>query len=510
MKKFTPVFLLTTLLLSGCENFIRMPLKISACCPASRSVCNPENLEIYIVFNKEPEKLQTSDAFSISTDGREPPGRLIWEGARLTFSPYQSLQPNAEYLIKVSTAAEDILGNSLTEEFQRTFRTGEAGVKPGIKSVIPEPFTKISNQLTQVIVVFDQPMDKASVFDGFTISPSVSGVSAYDSDGYKFTFTPAEKLKWQEDYSLKISEKTLSAAGLTLGEDYNWNFRMGTDRTAPELISATSKDGSVVLTPSPAENPAMIKNGGWEKQNSIRLIFSEEVERQSAEASVNIEPSVAFNTSWDEAATPSEMLIRWEDGLEWKKLYRLNIASSLKDRQGNSLEEEAVYHIFVDGPRSKPPVLELVDFIPDQATAVRLFDREVPANSTGSHRILNTSGGDASQGLFYLDYYFTLADGAQLPFFGFIENYNIAPGGGCLSITYLDFQIFNPGESLAPAAAPKPAPSSSQAIVRLICSVTDSKTASGTIIFQVYKDLVDSLGNRMELDWRVELFDEDN
>jgi len=510
MKRYSAIILLALLILPCCENFIRRPLEISGCCPADGTICNPEELEIYITFDREPDKLRTRDAFSITTGGEEPPGRVSWDGNKLLFSPYQHLQPDADFFMKVSTAAEDGWGNSLTEDFQVSFRTGEEGLKPSVVSVSPAAFTEVSEQLIPIIIVFDQPMDKASLLDGFSISPSAIGVTVLSSDGKKFTFTPAENLKWQKDYSLTISAKARSAKGISLGEDYSWNFRMGTDSSRPELVSAESEDSTVILHPSPAENPAITINGGWEKHRNIRFIFSEEVEKQGAESAVNIEPAVPFSVCWDDKSFPAEMIIKWDDGLEWKKLYRINLTSGISDLQGNTIENESVYHIFVDGPQSKPPVLVKVDFIPDQSAAVRMFDRDIPANGTDSSRILDTSGGDATQPLFYLDYYFTLAGGAQLPFFGLIENYNINPGESCISITYLNFQLYNPGVSTAAAADPKPAPTADQAVVRLICSVTDSKTASGTIVFQVFKDLIDSLGNKMESDWRAELFDEDN
>ena len=133
-----------------------------------------------------------------------------------------------------------------------------------------------------------------------------------------------------------------------------------------------------------------------------------------------------------------------------------------------------------------------------------------PAAGTDSHRLLDTSGGDAVQDPFYIDYYFDLAEGAALPFFGFTDNFLISPPGSCISVTYRNFQLFNPGDSLDPAAFPPPSPGSEQAVLRLICSVSDSSTESGLIVFQVFSELTDSLGNKMAEDWTAELFDEDN
>jgi hypothetical protein len=217
-----------------------------------------------------------------------------------------------------------------------------------------------------------------------------------------------------------------------------------------------------------------------------------------------------FTVSWDRTVTPSQMLIIWEENLEWQKLYRLSVTTGVKDLQDNRMSEEAVYYLYIDGPSSRPPSLDLVTFIPDQNEAIVLFDKVTPSNGTDSNPILETSGADEVQDLFYFDYYFTLAEEAELPFFQLLENYLINPQNSCILVVYKNFQVFNPGETIDTAAAPKPTPSATQTVVRLITSVTDKYDSSGTVEFQVFKELTDSLGNSMVKNWRVELFDEDN
>lgn len=207
------------------------------------------------------------------------------------------------------------------------------------------------------------------------------------------------------------------------------------------------------------------------------------------------------------------MLVSWNDPLEWECLYRLELSTALKDPEENFMDESRIYYIYVNGASSRPPVVEKVEFIPDETAAVILFDSENPDDSLESDIILDTSAGGGSDTVadpFYIDYYIRLAEGAELPFFGFIENFLISPQNSCVSITYHNFQIFNPGESLGAAATPKPAPKEDQAVVRLIVSLTDSYDSADTITFQVYRELEDNLGNSMQNNWLLELFDEDN
>ena len=173
------------------------------------------------------------------------------------------------------------------------------------------------------------------------------------------------------------------------------------------------------------------------------------------------------------------------------------------------MDSERIYKLYVNGESSVPPRLVRADFIPD-ASAVRFFDYLTPAAAIDSHRILDTSAGDAAVNPFYFDFYFTLAAGAELPFFEFSENFLISPSNSCITVNYLDFQLFNPGVSTDSAAVPRPNPAADQAVLRLITAVEDSQTLSNSISFRVFSDLTDSLGNSMQEDWCRELFDEDN
>ena len=193
----------------------------------------------------------------------------------------------------------------------------------------------------------------------------------------------------------------------------------------------------------------------------------------------------------------------------WQKLYCLSLTESLRDLGGSSLNSPQYYYLYINGASSKPPVLTRVDIIPDEISPVTVFSLPDPESAADSHEILDTSGGTATKEPFYIDYYFDLADTAALPFFGFTDNYLISPQSSCISINYLDFQLFNPGDDITAAGSPVPEPGEHQSVVRLITSLTDSSTESGFIIFRVFSKLTDSLGNSMTEDWGMKLFDED-
>ena len=508
LKIFFP--LLSIILYSSCSAILSSPLEVVSWSPAKNLSSPSEINEITILFNREPEPVRTEEAFSLTAAGIEPPGKILIEGTVLTFTPYYPLTNNTDYEIKLTTSAEDENGNSLIEDFQFRFRIGANGGRPGISATEPGDGENISDLQTPIVLTFYNPVILVSVLSAFSISPSVDGVSILSPDGKNFTFTPAEKWEWQQEYKIRISTDLKSTAGYSLAEEYSFSFTAGTDQIPPVINTATSEDGSITLIQSPAYGASIEINTGWEKDESIRFVFSEEVDQSSAASAVTVEPDATFEVKFDDSANPAEMVIRFKDNLLWHELYMITLSTALGDLQNNNLEEEYIYYIFIDGPSSLPPAIDRVEFSEGGGTGFCIYNAETPAAAVTSHNILDTSGGDASANPYFVDYYFSLADGAELPFFGLVENFLISPAESCISVSYLDFQIWDPGDSLASAASPVPTPDADQGVVRLITSLTDNSGQSGQILLQVYSDLNDSLGNQMAEDWTAELFDEDS
>ena len=504
-----PLFLLSVVLITACSLLPKPPLQITSWTPGTDTV-SPVLESVSVTFNRLPDFTRTEKAFSITSEDIEPPGRFSWIETTIIYTPYNGFNASAEYEIKVTTEAEDSKGYSLDENFFETFRTGQIDDRPSIESCMPADEEILTDLLAKIEIRFDRSVNFESLLESFSIIPNVRGISELSDDGRTFNFSPAEKYVWGQEYIINLSHKLLSNTGYSLADEFSSGFTIGNDSQSPEIIFAGSEDESFILSPSPPENPAITVNSSWEKKTAIRISFSEEIETESAKSAVTIEPPIEFTASMDEDRSPADLLIHFNEYPAWHTLYRLAISTGLKDMQNNYLDNEQIYYIYIDGPGSSPPTIEHVDFIPDETDAVRIYDRNTPSAGNSNHNILDTSGGDALKNPFFFDYYFNLADGAELPFFEFIENFLISPDNSCISITYLDFQIFNPGEALTAAAFPLPEPDAEQAVLRLICSVTDKSTASGTILFRVYDELSDSLGNLMLEDWSREFFDEDN
>ena len=73
-----------------------------------------------------------------------------------------------------------------------------------------------------IVITFDQPMDRASVEEAFSISPSVEGSFSWRDNS--FLFTPRKPFRRGESYLVRISKKARSAKGVPLAMPVEFRF----------------------------------------------------------------------------------------------------------------------------------------------------------------------------------------------------------------------------------------------------------------------------------------------
>ncbi|TEU12927.1 MAG: alpha-2-macroglobulin, partial [Anaerolineales bacterium] len=84
---------------------------------------------------------------------------------------------------------------------------------PGEEQTLDEP----------IVIAFDQPMDRASVEEAFSIEPEVEGRFSWEKND--LVFTPADPLERGESYQVTVAESARSEAGLPLKEPVAFAFR---------------------------------------------------------------------------------------------------------------------------------------------------------------------------------------------------------------------------------------------------------------------------------------------
>jgi hypothetical protein len=95
-----------------------------------------------------------------------------WNGAVLSIAPTRPLQFGTTYSIKVGDPAVDTDGTKLLA-YVTNFRTVDMGLR--VTALIPAPNVAGVNIRSRIAVVFDGPIDPASIGGAITMTPPVSG-----------------------------------------------------------------------------------------------------------------------------------------------------------------------------------------------------------------------------------------------------------------------------------------------------------------------------------------------
>lgn len=489
------------------------PLEVINWSPMASILTDTSNISIEISFSADPNKTSIEEAFSLTSDGIEIPGIYYWNNSNtLQYNLFHDLSPGHNFILKVSTQAEDSLGNSLREDFSHRFSTKKTTSRPILLSYEPYNFSAIDNPYQEIILNFDKSMSPESIVDQFAISPSVTGYFTWSVNQKIFTFNPSEPYSWQKDYIVTLSENTQDSDGWTLGYEHQSHFHHGLDQTPPNIIRVTDELETNFIVRDNPDHPVISITQGWEKNWNILIQFSEAMNRQSVESALTIEPQCHWAYQWSSNSQGDQLLLEWEESLEYGKTYSLRISDSVKDFYDNNFRESQTYHFQVNGASSKPPELKRLVYISD-ALPYReeiLYDKDNPVENNVEYLFSNID--EASEGgpiIVFFDFYFDIADSAYISQFSFMENFTILPQNGALTFTPLniiaqiDATIPDYGGSTPPNLL------DDFLVVRIKGEMADSDTAIGMVEFKVYKDFGDTLENKMTEDWYWQIFDLD-
>jgi hypothetical protein len=99
--------------------------------------------------------------------------RASWQGPVLTLTPTTSLQPSTAYVLTIASGAADTDGNTLAASLSIRFETLSVGL--GVERVLPADGSAGVSLGGPIAIIFQGPIDPATVADSITITPSVTG-----------------------------------------------------------------------------------------------------------------------------------------------------------------------------------------------------------------------------------------------------------------------------------------------------------------------------------------------
>jgi hypothetical protein len=522
--------------LTGCPALFYVPLRITASSPAQAVYAAGEQPAVWVEFSAAVDEALAEQAFSLSRDGDPLAGRFSWNGARLTFAPYEAFAAGHEYVLKVDTSVEDACGNSLERDFIFRFRFGTDDVRPFVVDAYPstaavdcDPYDHevLASALPAdlyhpVTVVFSEPVDRASFYGAFSLSPAVPGRFDWPTDATA-VFVPAEPYEWQTEYEVKIGTGLKDLAGNGLAKAYSSHFFIGTDRTPPAVGSVTSVIPSPGRQGAAPEAPVALQEnravGGWEADWDVLVQFTEPVTEDSVTTAFVFTPALDYQAVFDPLA-PDRVVLKRPDArtrFRYGQTYALQVKSGVSDLQGNKTTNAPIYYFTVDGPYTKPPAVLQVYHLADVAENLApgwdgtwhwtpLHPLDTLAIQDGAATPYRTSA---------FDLYFTCAQRVTLTVASFAENFKIAYENGCIGVpVFTSIRVITPADA-ATAFPPLPAGvtlAPDQIVVRVCVQLVDTSNG-GTLTLTLGDKFADqsldnpALHNPLTADWSLRLRD---
>jgi hypothetical protein len=244
MRKFRvgiSCFLATLMVafMAGCgQEVVTVPTVVSTI-PANGATDVVINTTVSATFNMDmnPATITASSFTVTGAGGTAVAGTVAYSGVTATFTPAAVLSYGAVYTATITTAARNLGGASLANNYVWKFTT----VVPAPAVVSTVPANGAANvPVGQVLsATFNEAMNASTIgAASFKVTgpgeAAVSGSVAYS--GVTATFMPTAALAYNAEYTATITTGAASAGGVPLAANYVWKF---TTITPPPLVIAT-------------------------------------------------------------------------------------------------------------------------------------------------------------------------------------------------------------------------------------------------------------------------------
>jgi hypothetical protein len=177
-----------------------------------------------------------------------------------------------------------------------------------------------------ITVTFNEDMNQSATQSAFSILPDVSG--SYSWSGNQLVFTPSSDLDYGSTYNVTMGTGAEDLVGNNL-ELFSWEFT-----TIPSIVTAPEVDKW-----EPTGTDVSVKNV------QIRVDFTEDMNSQTTEAAVSIEPEIEFGYDWN---GKDEIIIIPLDPLKYDTKYTVYISTNATDMDGEHLQENFTWYFFTE------------------------------------------------------------------------------------------------------------------------------------------------------------------
>ena len=242
---------------------------------------------ITLTFGQEMDRISVRERFALlSPMGEDVAGRVTWDDTTLRFIPSEPLTRGTEYTILLESGAQAAQGDAEIPQEEVWHFT----VAPLPAVVLTRPAQDATGVSTweSMQVSFSAPMDRASVEETLTITPTAQTYLFWQNDDTELWLSGA--LGPSTQYTVTVPAEALDRFGEPLTEALVWRFE--TRPLEPSLTLVTQGPVGVynvhtdsgltvrhvniaqadfeLYSLSPAELVTLIRDGGWPEWDRYR------------------------------------------------------------------------------------------------------------------------------------------------------------------------------------------------------------------------------------------------
>ena len=457
--------------------------------------CSFASDSVEITFSNEPNQYLFIKSFSIKEDSEDVIGIFEFIDTKVIFYPNDGIKNNYLYEIVITNSAEDVNGNSLEKDYKTTYTTRAEFVRPSIVKITPGHETQIDNGITEITIVFSEPIDDVSFRNALSFSPSFDYVYSWEENGATVHIFPLTKLNRETRYEVKVSTKLMDKNRNTLLNEFRSTFVNHVDKDIPTFILSYDENGTSKIL-SNEENNNNIKT-----DEKLTLTFSEQTNIEYISSYIQIYPPLNLTITPDKNAG-DKATIEFTKDMKWGNTYRLTLLHGLKDLANNEINTDYHYDLTFDNEDNRPIKIKKI-----------FIDLHNPSNDYAelenfgslSFEPLYFSTSDPSPVPTNIYCIFDISQNAEsIASFSIMESFGIDFSNACFeSITTKKVSVLTEADILADSKLQTAYNSITDVegklcIVQLGLEVVNSSTSNvGTIKFTMGNKVRDSLGNLM-------------
>lgn len=310
----------------------------------------------------------TTDSMNVSyqwLDAAGNPSLIPATDFTLAIILIDELVNRKKYSIIIGSKATDLAGNNLREEKRLEFWVGNDFQMPNILDItvkkynVVTPVSIINSQnlqndieaKTEIVVVFSKNMDKTSVKNAFSITPSKEVLLTWDIDDRTLRVKLAENTSYdyKTTYTVKITTEAKDLLGNPLLEQISRSFVIGSNLIPPKLEIISTDVSSVTYN---------LLTYGSTLKNVIRypefkLKFSTQMSPEAVKNAISFEPAIDIAKITFTNVDNMNYTLQVNEKLEYGKLYKIRISKNAGDLASgglNKLDNEYMAYFYVGDP----------------------------------------------------------------------------------------------------------------------------------------------------------------